>query len=399
MKVSEIRVGAVIYHVNAVRVYALWIDAEGAQHHVDLGTTTEFLPKIDALRQELRDTMRVARGQVPQLHAFMEHWGCHLLPEGLIEALPDVVVIVPHAILHDLPFHLVRCGAANEPLGMLTGVTYSSSMALFARCASRNSARYADLAAWTFDASGQLPPQNCPTPRTIVGCGTDVLDGKHDQFCRVAQEVDRFLRGNDSRIFCPSDGFPVDRYQAKAAFRVHPDVVCITAHGYVDPLDHLLSGLMLQHGDILIGEHQILRPLGRFTIRDLPMRPFPVGVPTVGPAEILTAAELTINAELDARLVILLGCSAGWGRVLQGDEPASLAETFLHTGAISVLAPLWDSEFDAGRQWILHFFQAWVAQGQPKALAARYATRKLYDDMGGERPERYGVLTLRGDWL
>mgnify|MGYP006306330013 CR=1 FL=1 len=117
------------------------------------------------------------------------------------------------------------------------------------------------------------------------------------------------------------------------------------------------------------------------------------------PAEVLTAAELEIDASLRTHLAVLLGCSAGWARVLQGDEPASLAETFLHIGAPSVVAPLWDSDVEAAREWMDHFCTAWMENGLPKALAAREAVRRMLDGQFAESPERMGVMALRGDWL
>lgn len=116
-------------------------------------------------------------------------------------------------------------------------------------------------------------------------------------------------------------------------------------------------------------------------------------------AEILTSAELEVDGRIDAQLVVLLACSTGWGRVLDGDEPASLAESFLHIGAPSVIAPMWDSDYGPTREWAQRFFEAWAGQGYPKALAARHATRELRDGSYADRPERLGALTLRGDWL
>jgi CHAT domain-containing protein len=96
-------------------------------------------------------------------------------------------------------------------------------------------------------------------------------------------------------------------------------------------------------------------------------------------------------------LVLLLGCSAGSGRVLQADEPASLAETFLHIGASSVIAPMWDTDISATSQWAQAFAHSWVGTERPTALAAMDASRALSDD--GYGIERFGALTVRGDWI
>jgi hypothetical protein len=390
----------------------MWLAPDGARHHAKLCAAADVLSKIDALREELRDARLVANGLVPRLRLFMDDWGRRLLPEALLTEPPDVLVIVPHAYLHDLPLHLVKCGPAGEPLGALSGMTYSSSMSLFARCASRNPARQADLSSWTFDERGASPPQNAPRPRSLIGVGADVLGGKHEEFCRVAKDAARLLPG-DKAIFCADESGVAGRQAVKAAFRrdMPPDVLILTAHGFVDVEEHRLSGLLLQQWRH-IGMRPILRPQGIFEFRDLPLRRPPATPRTIYPAEVLTIAELLVSSEMKLAesgemvsrsplfsMVVLMACSAGWGRVLQGDEPASLAESFLHLGATSVVAPLWDSEYETSRLWIEHFFEAWLARGKPKALASLDATRQVRRRMGDDRPERSGVLTLRGDWL
>ena len=129
--------------------------------------------------------------------------------------------------------------------------------------------------------------------------------------------------------------------------------------------------------------------------RDVPLR-LPPGETSPLATEVLTAAELENFSYSRTELVCLLGCSAGLGRVLQADEPASLAETFLKLGSSSVIAPMWDAHIKPTRQWILRFLDSWLRDGKPKALAARDATGALLDSYG---PQFAGVLTLRGDWL
>jgi CHAT domain-containing protein len=111
---------------------------------------------------------------------------------------------------------------------------------------------------------------------------------------------------------------------------------------------------------------------------------------------VLTAAELETFGYSGTDLVCLLGCSAGSGRVLQADEPASLAETFLKLGSATVIAPMWDAHIEPSGAWITRFFEAWLREGKPKAFAARDATAEALRSYG---PQLAGVLTLRGDWL
>jgi hypothetical protein len=385
----DINVGAVVYAVSDTAVDALLV-ADGRRERYRLGTLAALLPRLDGLREELRRTMAVARGRVPRLRAFGEDWGRALLPPELLADPPDVVVLVPHAMLHDVPLHLVNTNE-GEPLGVRAGVSYASSQALFTRCASRNPARWRDLAAWRLDG----PNTGARQARVVAG-GTDVLNRDQEPFQEVVRRIAE--RWPDTKV--ERDEFPslYSRTAVKRSFRhgAAVDAVCVVAHGFIDNLDHRQSGLLLRT-DPGVGRRPIRLYGHEYPFRDLPLRQLPAQLEPAWPAEILTAAELSIAAEASCELVALLGCSAGWGRVLQGDEPASLAESFLHLGAASVVAPMWDSDVGVTAAWIDRFFEAWLGGDCPKALAASVALRSLQAE--GHGPERAGVLTLRGDWL
>jgi hypothetical protein len=303
---------------------------------------------------------------------------------------------VPFSDIHDLPLHLVQRTSQKVPIGAEVGITYASSMSLLVRCADRNPARQMNLADWTFD--GINPPQgHCPVTSVRAG-GVDALRGQSEMFGTICQDLSRIIEPDWEDKF----HVPFNRAMAKAACRVKEkvDLLCMMAHGYVDSEDHRMSGLLL--AEDMLGT--IARPIPlhgqrTFIFRDLPLRALPADVETVLPAEMFTAAEMEIDASLRIQLVALLGCSAGFGRVLGGDEPASLAETFLHIGAPSVIAPLWDSDVEATRQWATYFLTAWAKLGMPKALAARYALQQISQGSFASDPCKYGVMALRGDWL
>jgi hypothetical protein len=383
--VTDLRVGAVEYFVSRERISATSVDPTGGTSHHDLGPTSGFVERIDALKAELGDQMAVARGRVPQLNDFADTWGRELLPDVLLESPPDVVVLIPHSLLHDLPFHLVKNYQGGEALGTTVGVSYASSRSLFVRCAARNTARHAN-------GDGGVP-------RSFIGGGSDVKTGDSTDFAALAHTVAGFFDEEETTLF--GEGWPYTRAGVKAPFRRgFTDTVCVVAHGYGDPGNHRMSGLMVQLDTMGTSRRSIPLHGGRyFDFGDQPLRRFPSDVRVACRSEVLTLAELEVDGHVDTRLVALLACSTGRGRVLQGDEPASLAESFLHIGAPSVLAPMWDSAYDATRAWAEHFFDAWVKRGRPKALAARDATKAMADGPYANQPERLGALALRGDWL
>jgi CHAT domain-containing protein len=374
-------VRGLLYAVSAEIVSALVLDGPSRQSYV-LGHLADLLPHIDLLRDELRDPLAVARGRVPKLAKFAETWGRQLIPAPILAAPPDVLVVFPHSFLHDLPLHLVASDG-GEPLGVRCGMAYSSSWSLFARCVTRNPARAADA-----PRSDRL---------TVFAAGADMLATGDDRFARLADSIAKFFGAEPEHPAPPST---ISRSDLKFRLRTRPpkDLLCLAMHGYVDPDDHRLSGLLLS------GE-------GRYAPRyfwsasntdpsyhtvDVPFRMLSLEA-SGRHAEVLTLQEMELENELEAELVIMLGCSAGLGETVVGDRSVSVAQVFIDLGASALLAPLWDIDFTAAERWVSAFLTAWAGHAQPKALAARDALSTLLSD--GYGPERTGAFALRGDWL
>jgi CHAT domain-containing protein len=395
--VADIQVAALEFAVSTSELAGVWTAPDGAREHFRIGLTRDLLPRIDALRSELRDPMRIATGEAPRLREFVEHWGRSFLPAGLLTCMPQALVIIPHSITHDLPIHLIQA-LGSRPLGTLCGVTYASSRSLFIRNVERNPARRRNLKQWRFSEEKTNADQT--PPRTVISGGVDVLNDMDSEFAETCQLVaDQFA--GERTVFLPGR-FPYSRAAIKAGTRRKPtpSVLCVMAHGWIDDDNHRMSGLLVERDNMGVALRAIPLHGGRyFDFRDLPLRHPPSDIKAIKDIEVLTAAELEIDAAIDCELVMLLGCSAGWGRVLQGDEPASLAETWLKIGAASAAAPLWDAPIAAVRAWTAEFLHAWTQLAMPKALAHRYAMQKMSEGPFHNKPERLGVMTLRGDWL
>ncbi len=394
MKLSDLRTGAVVHAMSDRSVTGVWlIGGSTTTEGFRAGSVGELVPLIDGLRDELRDTMAIARARVPRLEEFAAGWGRRLLPPAVLGGEVDVVVVVSHSLLHGLPLHVV-IGDDGAPVGTRCGFTYASSMTLFVHCAERNVARAVDPQTWTFDAEGEAAGCGYPPPSGTTAGGTDVIH-RSPGFVGLAREIAELIDG-ERAVFGADFGYERASFKSHAWAPARRDVLCAVAHGYLDRDDHRFSGLLLDRG---MGLAKRSMPIhGEWVmVKELPLRELPASTRTRGDAEVLTIAELAINIELECRLVLLLGCSAGWSRVLSGDEPASLAEMMLHLGATSAVAPLWDSPYGATRDWALTFMRAWARRGLPKALAAREAQREL--TAAGLGPERAGVLAVRGDWL
>lgn len=166
--VGDLTVGALLYRVTRHTISALLIEPSGRRDHVAIGSVAAVLPKAEELRDELRDSMSVARGRLPRLREFASGWGRDLLPQSVLESPPDILVIVPHGFLHDIPLHLVACNDHAEPLGCASGVTYVSSQSLFARCVARNRARCRQFGEWLLpEQASPLSSSNAPLGRRL----------------------------------------------------------------------------------------------------------------------------------------------------------------------------------------------------------------------------------------
>jgi CHAT domain len=91
---------------------------------------------------------------------FSRGWGRALLPPAAALESADVLVIIPHSVLHGVPLHAVEPFGDGRPLATTHGITYAPSGTIFVRCSDRNPVRKFDLSLWEFPrtATGTAPP-------------------------------------------------------------------------------------------------------------------------------------------------------------------------------------------------------------------------------------------------
>ena len=262
-------------------------------------------------------------------------------------------------------------GRSRAALGSATRVRRPSC------CAARPAIRRGGL-------SGPSGPR-----RLAAGGGTDVLSHTGDEFSNIAADI--------LGEFGATAEEPFFRIPVRWAFR-NPDhrVACIISHGFVNPSEHGDSGILIDPPMAVASFHQRVGD-ETFTRMDIPMRDVPAGLATARQAEVLTLGEIEMDDPTSVELTILLACSAGASDVLQGDEPASLAEALVRLGSVSVIAPMSGAcDHLLARTWIQAFLAAWNRRGMPKAMAAREAFLALGD---GTDVTELGPIHLRGDWL
>ena len=108
-----------------------------------------------------------------------------------------------------------------------------------------------------------------------------------------------------------------------------------------------------------------------------------------------------LNIFLHATLVFLRACMTGLGRIHPGDDIIGLTRAFFYAGTPSIIASLW--EVDDEESWRLteFFYDEWLKCGD-KAEALRQAqlrTMRFYHAlMKDKHPYRWAGFALYGDW-
>ena len=91
------------------------------------------------------------------------------------------------------------------------------------------------------------------------------------------------------------------------------------------------------------------------------------------------------NLSLNAELVVLSACNTGYGKILQGEGPMSLARAFRYAGVPSMVMSLWQAEDETTSKLMTDFF-AGLHEGKDKSTSLREAKLNYLaqaDDVNG----------------
>jgi hypothetical protein len=392
MAKKDVRLLAYSMSVDRVRAVEL---RQGTTIEHDFGSSMGLLDQYDAVQGELTSPSMLSLPMLPALERFASVWGRSLLPGNWLSDPPEYGLIIPHALLHGLPLHVVRADS-GRPICTESAISVCSSLTLLKRCMQRSPRHNASHADLFLDEARREPAG------WLIG-GVDTLGKNDDAWSRMPAEL---LKGCGENVDVEDSSHPYsslrDFVSAFLSGRSY-ELIILAAHGYRDPLDAFNSGLLLRQNDTGF-KVRPLDVLGRdrdeldfpYVIQDLPVREVPAYLNPRVPTELLSYAELEHAAHIVCPLVALLGCSTGRAVLYPGDQPMSMAEIFLRIGASSVLAPMWDVTLTAVRAWMGEFLLAYRVGGEARAEAARIASRKRYD--AGASLHEAGCLVLHGDY-
>ncbi len=109
----------------------------------------------------------------------------------------------------------------------------------------------------------------------------------------------------------------------------------------------------------------------------------------------LTAAQIMARWRLQADLVMLSACETARGKVYRYEGVYGLARAFLHAGAKSVGATLWQVEDESTAQLVEEFYKSYIVRKLPKDRALQQAQRHMLQQ--GYAPYYWSGFVLIGD--
>jgi CHAT domain-containing protein len=243
------------------------------------------------------------------------------------------LVIVPHDVLHYLPFAALRTPAGKwlvEAHGLAT-VPSASVLKFLADKGAQASDRI--LAVGNPDLGPALALRYAEREVRAVG-------ERYPTTSTVLTRAD----ASESRV----------KQLASQAGLLH-----FAVHGELDEQDPMASALLLTPGQ---GED------GRLEVREL------------------------FATELHARLVVLSACDTGLGKLSRGDELIGLQRAFLYAGTPDVVTTLWKVDDRASYMLMRAFYEALPSKGPMEAL--RTAQRSLMVDF--PHPFAWAAFELTG---
>jgi CHAT domain-containing protein/Tfp pilus assembly protein PilF len=233
------------------------------------------------------------------------------------------LLIIPHGILHYLPFQTLMKG--DQYLIEAYAISYAPSMSVLKFVEDRAKEKGSKL----------LAVGNPKDPRNLDGTPMKSLPGAEIE----AKEVSGVFP--ESKLFV---GEKATKSQIKAESRGYT-MLHFATHGILNQRDPLSSSLVLAHGENL-AVHEIF------------------------------------GLDLKANLVTLSACETQLGTRTSGDELIGLTRAFIYAGTPSIITSLWRVE-DAPTGELMKQFYKNVSQGMMKAEAMRKAQLTMIAE-GGE---------------
>ncbi len=251
------------------------------------------------------------------------------------------LIIVPHGVLHYLPFAALRDGATDRYLIADYTITYVPSASVMPILLdNRNPNHHRLLALGNPDTSLDYAEQEVSQIASLYGT-IPLLQ---------AQATEQQIHEQAARF----------------------DVLHLAAHGNLQTYEPLQSHMVLAPSDSADGQAcSDGRCDGKLTVREV----------------------YGLNLA-DTNLVVLSACKTDLGAQSAGDEIIGLTRAFLYAGTPTVITTLWNIEDETSAQLMKSFHQTWL-EGLPTAHALRQA--QLETMRSHPHPYYWAAFVLHGD--
>jgi len=258
--------------------------------------------------------------------------------EGLIKG--KKLVIVPHGILHSIPFEALQDKTGRFLIEDHV-ITYAPSLNVLKLAREKERSEPTRLVAYS-DTLSDL---------RFARAEVDAIRGEFGQ--SLVMTGDEVTREAVSRTM--GEG----------------DIVHFACHGIFDRVDPLQSGLVMAS------------PEAR-------------GINDASRLEVFNVMDI-MGVKVKPSLVFLSACDSGRAEISGGDEIIGLTRGFFVAGTPSVINTLWSVDDNSTGQLVQRFYRNMLEDGMNKAAALREA--KLYLMQNGfKAPYYWGAFILQGDW-
>lgn len=316
---------ALDYYLANGCLYILWVTADAVQLFSGAWTARDrwMLHQCASTQPDQRQRVygNTMHGFTPPVtaQASLQHLAQRLVPEELLrEKGPQTLLISPHGILHQLPFHALLHG--DVPLLERFGFAYMPSLEAFT----------------------QLSASSSPTPSRRLLCGLEDFGARAETLKHTPRELRALNK------LSPQDSTVMWQSQATRA----------------QLLEWNRQGTLAQYNLLHFATHARIEPGAPYT------------------SHILLADEPLIvldvmDLQLNARLVTLSACSSAIGKGGSGDEWLGLTRAFFYAGARAIVASLWAVQDESTSRLMTQFYKNLDA-GNSIAGALREAQLHLH---------------------
>ncbi|MDZ7318297.1 MAG: CHAT domain-containing protein, partial [candidate division KSB1 bacterium] len=298
--------------------------------------SVDLVAQVTAFREALQKQTSVINIS-QRLHDLL------LTPIAADLASANHLVIVPHGILHYLPFAALMDNTQRYLIERYS-LSLAPSASVLQLCLNK----------------GQAFLSESNWPAEILALGNPDLQNPALELPFAEKEIESI------RLLYPRVVSYVDRQATESVFKAScasARMILLSCHGEFDAANPLFSALLLtadKENDGRLEAHEIF------------------------------------DLQMNAYLVVMSACETGLAKVAVGDELIGLSRSFIYAGSASLLSSLWKVDDLATAVMIKRFFR-YLKEGQPRARALQQAINFVREQIN-VHPVYWAAFNLTGDF-